>query len=80
MNAVATNDKDADSCWAAELNGEVVHLDNVALIDESNWLYEEGKTAATVITLFSDDQSKHVELHDSGATHHISPYQSNFST
>ena len=80
MNAVATNNKNADSCWVAELNGEVIHLDDVALIDESNWLYEEGETAATVITPFSDDQGEHVELYDSGTTHHISPYQSNFST
>lgn len=79
-NAVATNDEDADSCWAAEHNGEVVHSDDIALIDKSNWLYEEGETAATVITSFPDDQGKHVELYDSGTTHHISPYQSNFST
>ena len=55
-------------------------MDKLALIDESNWLYEEGETAVAVITPPSDGKSKQVKLYDSGATRHISPYQSDFST
>ena len=74
-NAVATNDEDADGCWAAELVVGGLESDDVALIDESDWLYEEGETAAAVITPLSERPSEQVELYDSGATHHISPYQ-----
>ena len=78
-NAVATSDEGFDGCWVAELAIEELKLDAPALIDESNWLCEEGETAAAVITP-SDGQRERVELYDSGATRHISPYQSDFST
>ena len=79
-NAVTTNNEDADGCWAAKLVVGGLESDDVALIDESDWLYEEGETAAAVITPLSEGPSKQVKLYDSSATRHISPYQSDFST
>ena len=78
-NAVATSDKGFDGCWAAELAIEEPKLDAPALIDESDWLCEEGETAAAVITP-SNGQHERVKLYDSGATCRILPYQSDFST
>ena len=78
-NAVATNDEDAGGCWAAELIAEEAYPGDVALIDEGDWLHEGEETVAVVITPFSDDRGERVELYDSGATRHISPYQADFS-
>ena len=79
-NVVATNDEDTGGAWVAELAVGEPGIDNGALIDESDWLCEEGETVAAVSTPLSEGLSERVELYDSGATHHISPYQSDFST
>jgi hypothetical protein len=50
------------------------------IIDESDWLREEDETAAAVITPVSGNGGEHVELYDSGATRHISPYKSDFAS
>ena len=77
-NAVATAGNDSDGCWLAELaEGE---LTSDELIDSSDWLHEESETVAAVITPLSEDRGERVELYDSGATRHISPYKSDFTT
>ncbi len=79
-NAVATPDEDADGCWAMVLASGGSDLEEFDLIDESDWLSEEEEVAAAVITPVSDDRGERVELYDSGATRHISPYKSAFSS
>src|SRR6266702_2189929 len=79
-NAVATPDEDADGCWAMVLAPRGHDLEDFDLIDESDWLSEEEEVAAAVITTVSDDRGERVELYDSGATRHISPYKSDFSS
>jgi hypothetical protein len=79
-NAVVTQDKAVeDECWAVKLSlGASDPSDD--LIDESDWLCEVEETAMAVITPVSDDRGECVELYDSGATCHISPYKSDFAT
>ena len=79
-NAVATHDKDVDGCWAVDFNLFVPASEDIALIDESDWLVEEGEEVAAVITPAMEEHSEHIELYNSGATRHISPYKSDFST
>ena len=79
-NAVATTEDDSDGVWAAELDAGEPGLEEAMLIDESNWLYEEEEMAAAVVRPLLEDRSERVELYDSGATRHISPYKSDFST
>src|SRR6266571_4246158 len=81
-NAVATHDEDVDECWVADFASGAPDLEGVALIDESDWLCEdsEGEVAAAAITPVSDDRGERVELYDSGATRHISPYKSDFAS
>lgn len=77
-NVVATPDEPEDECWAVDLSFGVSDPDDI--IDESDWLREEEETAAAVIMPVSGDGGERVELYDSGATRHISPYKSDFST
>ena len=78
MNAVATLDEAEDECWAVDFSFGVSDVDDI--IDESDWLREEEEMAAAVIKPVSGDGGECVELYDSGATCHISPYKSDFST
>ena len=79
-NAVATTDAEMDGAWATELEVGELGLEEIALIDESDWLYEKVETVAAVDRLFPEKRGEHVELYDSGATRHISPYKASFST
>ena len=79
-NAVTTHDEDVDGCWAVDFNSFAPVSEDVALIDESDWLVEEGEDVAAAIAPAIKDHSKRIELYDSGATRHISPYKSNFAT
>ena len=63
-NAVATSDSDSDGCWATDLADVRLGPEELALIDESDWLYEEDDTAAAVITDVSADCGERVELYD----------------
>ncbi len=76
-----THDEDVNKCWVVDFTSGVPDSEGVALIDESDWLCEdsEGKVAAVAIMPVSDDRGEHIELYDSGATCHISPYKSNFA-
>ena len=76
-NAVMTKDEAEDGCWVVNISSEVPDADEI--IDETGWLREEEETAAAVITPVSGDGGKRVKLYDSGTTHHISPYKSDFS-
>src|SRR6266702_2850332 len=79
-NAVVTLDEDTDGCWAMVLASGGSDLEEFDLIDKSDWLSEEEEVAAAAITTVSDDRGERVELYDSGATRHISPYKSAFSS
>ena len=43
-----------------------------------DWLSEEGELAAAAITSLEEDRVNHIELYDSGASCHISPYKTDF--
>ena len=81
-NAVVTQEDCPDGCSSVDV------VDSIApdsdeedeLIDESDWLCEVDEMAAAVITPLSDDHSERVEMYDSGATRHLSPYRSDFTT
>jgi transposase InsO family protein len=45
-----------------------------------DWLSDEGETAAAIITAAEVDQGARVELYDTGATRHLSPFKSDFKT
>ena len=53
--------------------------EDVALIDESDWLVEEGEEIAAAIAPTIKDRGERIELYDSGTTCHILPYKSDFS-
>jgi transposase InsO family protein len=78
-NAVATPDEAEDECWAVELSSGASDSGD-DIIDETDWLREEEETAAAVITPVSGNSGERVELYDSGATRHISPYKSDFAS
>ena len=46
--------------------------------DLGNWMDDEGDMAAAIITAAEDDKGARVELYDTGATRHISPFRSDF--
>ena len=77
-NAVTTPDEAEDECWAVDFSFGVSDVDDI--IDESDWLREEEEMAVAVIMPVSGDGRQRVELYDSGATRHISPYKSDFLT
>jgi transposase InsO family protein len=79
-NAVATQDEAVeDECWAVEFSSGASDPGD-DLIDESDWLCKVEETATAVITPVSDDRGERIELYDSGATRHISPYKSDFAS
>ena len=43
-----------------------------------DWLSEEGELARAAITSLEEDRVNHIELYDSGASRHISPYKTDF--
>ena len=43
VNTVATHNEDVDGCWAMDFSSDVPVLEDVTLIDESAWLFEEGR-------------------------------------
>ena len=80
VNTVATYDDNVDGCWAVDFTLNVPDSEDVTLIDESDWLVEEGEETVAVITPAFNNHGKCIELYNSGTTCHISPYKSNFST
>jgi hypothetical protein len=48
--------------------------------EPANWLQEEGEMATTIIMHVEEGTSPRVELYNLGATCHISPYKSNFTS
>ena len=48
--------------------------------DLGNWPSEEGDMAAATITATNANQGTRIELYNTGATHHISPFRSDFKT
>ena len=46
--------------------------------DLGDWMDDEGDTATAIITAAEDDKGARVELYDTGATRHISPFRSDF--
>jgi hypothetical protein len=47
--------------------------------EPGHWLGEEGELAGAIITSAEEDRDTRVELYDSGATRHISPYKDDFT-
>ena len=62
-----------------DFNSFAPDSEDVALIDKSDWLVKEGEETAAVIAPVTEDHSEHIELYNSGAMCHISPYKSDFS-
>ena len=79
-NTVTTYNEDADGCWAVDFTLDVPDSEDVTLVDESDWLVEEREEVAATISPAIEDHGEHIELYDSGATHHISLYKSDFAT
>ena len=79
-NAVATTDEEVDGCWVAEFESRELGLEEIALINKSDWLYEEDETVMAINRPLPKECGKHVELYNSGATRHISPYKASFLT
>ena len=71
VNTVMTTDKDADGCWVAKLEPGELGLEDIALINKSDWLYEEDEMVAAVDKPIPEEHGEHIELYDLGATHHI---------
>jgi hypothetical protein len=85
-NTVATSDDKWDGCWSAVFAGDVLELPEVAVITPQEC--EEagagaalsGGLAAAAITHVEEAKPVRVELYDSGATRHTSPYHDDFVT
>ena len=75
-----SDDSDLDSEW------DDFHTELESMEGHSDWLDSEdeevniGGTAAAVIAPVEVDTTPHVELYDSGASQHISPYKADFSS
>jgi hypothetical protein len=85
-NVVATSDDEPDGCWSAVFVGDVPSPMGPEV--DTYWECEEagasaalssGLTAAAIMQV-EEVQLARVELYDSGATHHISPYRDDFTT
>ena len=94
-NAVTRYDLEGDGFWmamepeyqarldVADLNpllqeGEEREVEEMEMPEE--WCREEGEVAAAIITAAEVTEGAHVELYDTGATRHISPFRSDFKT
>jgi transposase InsO family protein len=85
-NVVADPDDEPDGCWSAVFIGDVPNP--VEATVDSHWTHEEagasaalsGGLAAAAITQIEEVKQARVELYDSGATRHISPYRNDFTT
>src|SRR6202789_865381 len=62
-------------CWARSMTSTTCHIVRGR---RSSWMIGNGP--GQVITPGDDDIQIHVELYDSGATRHISPYKSDFTS
>jgi hypothetical protein len=85
-NVVATSDDEPDGCWSAVFVGDVLEPGVEAIPKpgevetESSAVQPSGGLAAAVATQVEEARSPCVELYDSGATRHISPYRDDFTT
>ena len=82
-NAVAESDDEPDGCWSA------VFIGNLPQIESSSPACTEvgasvanisGELAAAAIMQVEEEQTTCIELYDSGATRHISPFRDNFTS
>ncbi len=72
-------------CWSAVFVGDILELSEAVVSPQE---CEEagagavlsGRLTAAVITPVEEERLTQVELYDSGATHHISPYRDDFHT
>ena len=74
---------ESDECWLVMFVGNVLQVGStIQGCDEvgASVAVASGELAAATITQIEEDQPTHVELYDLGATHHISPYQNDFTT
>jgi len=78
-------DDEPDGCWSAVFVGDV--LESEAPVPTPQQCEEAGASAvssgglaAAAITQVEESKSTRVELYDSGATRHISPYRADFIT
>ena len=82
-NAVAESNNEPDGCWSA------VFIGNLPQIESSSPACTEvgasvanisGELAAAAIMQVEEERTTHVELYDSGATRHISPFRDDFTS
>jgi transposase InsO family protein len=78
-------DDEPDGCWSTVFVGDV--LESGAPVPTLQQCEQAGSgaalsggLAAAAITQVEEAKSTHIELYDSGATRHISPYRDNFIT
>jgi transposase InsO family protein len=81
-NAVVTQEDCPEGCWSVDIVDSIApdSDEDEDIIDESDWFCEVDETAAAVITPLSDGRAERIEMYDSGATRHLSPYRSDFTT
>ena len=72
-NVVATSEDEPDGCWSATLIGDTSDAPEASTA-------LSGGLAAAVITQVEKLPAARVELYDSGATRHISPFRDDFLT
>ena len=68
---------ESDECWLVVFVGDVLQVGStIQGRDEvgASVAVASGELAAAAITQIEEDQPTRIELYDSGATHHISPY------
>src|SRR6266851_4921487 len=78
---------DLDPCLGDldDLEGDAPNELHFAWDGPDDWLREEigeiegEELVGAMVTPCEEDDTPHIELYDSGATHHISPYKSNFT-
>ncbi len=92
-NVVAASDNDPegwqsvepDGCWSAVFVGDVLELPEADVSPQEGeeagaGAASSGRLAAAVIMPVEEERPTRVELYDSGATRHISPYHDDFCT
>jgi transposase InsO family protein len=82
-NVVADSDDEPDGCWSAVFIGDVFCVESPIPDREeagASVAPPSGELAAAAITQVEEDRTVRVELYDSGATRHISPFRADFTT
>ena len=84
-NVVAASDDEPDGCWSAVFVGNVFELGvDIPSSGGNETEWSAGQSghglAAAVVAQVEEARTPRIELYDSGATRHISPYRDDFFT